>query len=228
VVESDTTGCPPSEAFLTSDLSSDYLRLIPDMHHMFTGLTQVEATRMVMMATSEAPPTDPAATQQHSDTTIPVSPDIPPSGEKNNDGATETKDPRNKDEEGDKKRKATENIAAAPQQAKRNPISDADPPSEPPDQKAQTRMGPPARDAIEEWIDDDTAADRGFIRTGRKIYRPPLPSKYTEQELDDDLLEGHDWLYKEHGKAILKTVGPLPPRDNIIQFTDKPEYAQEL
>jgi hypothetical protein len=52
--------------------------------------------------------------------------------------------------------------------------------------------------------------------------------QYTEQELDDDLLEGHDWLYKEHGKAILQTASPLLPRDDIIQFTDKPEYAQEL
>ncbi len=64
--------------------------------------------------------------------------------------------------------------------------------------------------------------EQGFIRTGRKPYRPPLPNLYTEPELDDDLLDGHDWLYKEHGKAIGHTTEPLSPRDNIIQFTDKP------
>jgi hypothetical protein len=31
--------------------------------------------------------------------------------------------------------------------------------------------------------------------------------------VDDDMLNGHDWVYK---------------RDNIIQFTDKPEYVTEL
>ena len=227
-MESDYTECPPGEAFLTSDLSTDYLRLIPDMHHMFIGLTQVEATRIVMMATSKAPPTDPAAAQRHSDTTGPVTPDNsqPTTRTGNNDGATNTKERMNKDEDGDKKRKATESVDAAPPQAKRNPVNEPGPSSEPPAPKTQTC--PPARDVIEEWLDDETAAGRGFIRTERKIYRPPLPSKYTEQELDDDLLEGHDWLYEEHGKAILQTVGPLPPRENIIQFTDKPEYIEEL
>ena len=227
-MESDYTECPPGEAFLTSDLSTDYLRLIPDMHHMFIGLTQVEGTRIVMMATSKAPPTDPAAAQRHSDTTGPVTPDNsqPTTRTGNNDGATNTKERMNKDEDGDKKRKATESVDAAPPQAKRNPVNEPGPSSGPPAPKTQTC--PPARDVIEEWLDDETAAGRGFIRTERKIYRPPLPSKYTEQELDDDLLEGHDWLYEEHGKAILQTVGPLPPRDNIIQFTDKPEYIEEL
>jgi hypothetical protein len=70
--------------------------------------------------------------------------------------------------------------------------------------------------------------EQGFIRTGRKPYRPPLPNLYTGPALDNDLLDGHDWLYKEHGKALRHTKDPLPPRDNIIQFSDKPGYAQEL
>ena len=61
---------------------------------------------------------------------------------------------------------------------------------------------PPAKDVIEDWLDDAAAVEQGFIRTGRKTYRPPLPNLYTGPEVDDDLLDGHDWVYKEHGKAL--------------------------
>jgi hypothetical protein len=57
---------------------------------------------------------------------------------------------------------------------------------------------------------------------------PPLPNLYTGPEVDDDLLNGHDWIYKEHEKSLRHTKEPLPPRDNIIQLTDKQEYATKL
>ncbi len=55
--------------------------------------------------------------------------------------------------------------------------------------------------------------ERGFVRTGWKTYQP---------ELDDDLLDGHGWLCKEHRKAIWHTTDtkPLPPRKDIIQFSN--------
>jgi hypothetical protein len=43
--------------------------------------------------------------------------------------------------------------------------------------------------------------ERGFVRTGWTTYQP---------ELDDDLLDGHGWLCKEHRKAIWHTTMPLP------------------
>jgi hypothetical protein len=228
LTETDDTQCRKADALFTSDLSTDYLHMIPDLHHMFVGLTQTEATHIVTMATAEIHPIDFEAAQQHSEATVFSATDEPrPSPEGgNNDVVSQHQETVNKDDVSDKKRKAVEAIPPNPaaQRMKGNgqPSGAMDPaiidPGKP----------PPASDRIEGWLDDDAAADQGFIRTGRKMYRPPLPSLYTGPEVEDDLLDGHDWVYKEHGKALRHTKEPLPPRDNIIQFTDKPEYATEL
>ena len=202
------------------------------------------------MASGEIHPTDLAAEQPTSETNAFTATDksyLPTKGE-DIDVAVEPQPTVNKDDAADKKRKAVDATPTS-QPTKRPKVTvehtntQVDPPPGQPGQCTRpselsgthsqasipaSSQPAPARDKIEEWCDDATAVEQGFIRTGRKPYQPPLPNLYTEPELDDDLLDGHDWLYQEHGKAIRHTTKPLPPRDNIIQFTDKPEYAQEL
>jgi hypothetical protein len=160
----------------------------------------------------------------------------------NNYVATKPQETVNKGDAEDKKRKAVE--AASPTPKAKEPKVNNKPtkthPDKPHDKSSRlsdlsgcpgqaslpdSSQSAPARDQIEVWIDDDTAVEQGFIGTGHKPYWPPLPNLYTEPKLDDDLLDGHNWLYQEHGKAIRHTTEPLPPRTNIINFTDKSEYA---
>jgi hypothetical protein len=173
-------------------------------------------------------PIDFEAAQQQPEATVFSATDEPrpsPDGG-NNDVVSQHQGTVNKDDVSDKKRKAVEAIppTTAAQRTKGNgqPSGALDP--------AIIDHGtpPPANDRMEGWLDDDAATDQGFIRTERKMYRPPLPSQYTEPEVEDNLLDGHDWVCKEHGKALHHTKEPLPPRDNIIQFADKPEYATKL
>jgi hypothetical protein len=64
VTDTDDTGGIQANALFTSDLSSNYLSLLPDLHHMFVGLTQTKADRIVMMASAEIHPVDLAAVAQ--------------------------------------------------------------------------------------------------------------------------------------------------------------------
>ena len=198
---------------------------------MFVGLTQTEATRIVTMASAEIHPIDIAAAQQQSEATVFAATDTPhpsaPGGD--NDVADQPPTTVNKDDAADKKRKAVEATPSTP--TAQRPKANEDPqrtPTQPDATRGQasgspdlhatrgqasltnTNDPPPASDKIEDWLDDDTAADQGFIRTGRKTYRPPLPNLYTGPEVDDDLLDGHDWVYKEHGKALRHTKEPPP------------------
>ncbi len=70
MTETDDTQCRKADALFTSDLSTDYLHLIPDFHHMFVGLTQTEATHIVTMATAEIHPIDFEAAQQQPEATV--------------------------------------------------------------------------------------------------------------------------------------------------------------
>jgi hypothetical protein len=71
--------------------------------------------------------------------------------------------------------------------------------------------------------------DDGLIRTGRKMYRAPLPSLYKDPKIQEDLPDGCDWPYRKGGKALQQHTSPLLPRDDVILFTDKPEqYQKEL
>jgi hypothetical protein len=56
VTDTDDTEGIKAGALFTSDLSSDYLSLLPDLHHMFVDLTQARADRIVMMASAEIHP----------------------------------------------------------------------------------------------------------------------------------------------------------------------------
>ncbi len=76
--------------------------MIPDLHHMFVGLTQAEATRIVTMATAEVHPIDFATVFTATDTNHPSTMDG------TNDVAAESPATVNKDEAADKKRKAVE------------------------------------------------------------------------------------------------------------------------
>jgi hypothetical protein len=70
VTDTDDTGDIQAGALFTSDLSSDYLSLLPDLHHMFVGLTQTKADRIVMMASAEIYPVDLAAATQQAEPTV--------------------------------------------------------------------------------------------------------------------------------------------------------------
>jgi hypothetical protein len=61
LAETDDTPCRKADNLFTSDLSTGYLHLIPDLHYIFVGLTQIEATRIVTMASGEIHPIDLAA-----------------------------------------------------------------------------------------------------------------------------------------------------------------------
>jgi hypothetical protein len=52
----------------------------------------------------------------------------------------------------------------------------------------------------------------GTIKTERKIYRPPLKSKYREPELANDTLDGMEALFTNFGSSLRKATGLLPPR----------------
>lgn len=55
-------------------------------------------------------------------------------------------------------------------------------------------------DTSEGLGNNSKAAGSGTIQTPHKIYHPPLMSQYQEPELGEDLNDGMDWLFMEHGK----------------------------
>ena len=56
------------------------------------------------------------------------------------------------------------------------------------------------------------------VETGRKIYRPKLPSQYIEPDLGPDMLDGMELLFAQFGKSLTQAGGTLGPRDDIIEF----------
>jgi hypothetical protein len=86
----DDTQCPKADNLFTSNLSTDYLHLLPDLHHIFVGLTQVEATHIVTMAPGEIQPINLATEQPSSETSVFKATDKPHLSMKggNNDVAT--------------------------------------------------------------------------------------------------------------------------------------------
>jgi hypothetical protein len=179
LTETDDTQCRKADALFTSDLSTDYLHLIPDFHHMF-----------VTMATAEIHPIDFEAAQQQPEVTVFPAADEPrpsPDGG-NNDVVSQHQGTVNKDDVSDKKRKAVEAIPPNPSRAT--------------DERKWTTLWshgpaiidhgtpPPASDRIEGWLDDNAAADQGFIRTGRKMYWPPLLSLPDHKAAVRDLVDG--------------------------------------
>jgi hypothetical protein len=103
-------------ALFTSDLSSDYLSLLPDLHHMFVGLTQTKADRIVTMASADIHPVDLAAAAQQAEPTVFTATDEshPPTKAGNNDVAVPSHTTSDKDNAADKKRKAIEAVSSTP------------------------------------------------------------------------------------------------------------------
>jgi hypothetical protein len=208
---------------------------------MFVGLTQSKTDHIVTMVSAEIYPVDLAAATQHARATVftATGESHPPTKAGNNGVAVPFHTTRDKDDAADKKRKAIEDVPLTPD-AQQPKTAEAAPDAPHGTTKAAKNCvagdnndatktnPPPASNKIEDWLDDEAAVEQRFIHTGRKTYRPPLPNLYTGPALDDDLLDGHNWLYKEHGKPLWHNKEYLPPRNNIIQFSDKPEYAQEL
>jgi hypothetical protein len=65
VTDTDDNKYIQAGALFTSDLLSDYLSLLPDLHHMLASLTQTKADCIVTMASAEQHPVDLAAATQH-------------------------------------------------------------------------------------------------------------------------------------------------------------------
>ena len=55
----------------------------------------------------------------------------------------------------------------------------------------------------------------------RRIWRAQVKSQYVEPEIDLDPSEGLDYLYENAGKTVLKTRKILPPRDDIIVYSEE-------
>ena len=56
-------------------------------------------------------------------------------------------------------------------------------------------------------------------------YRPKVTNIYKEPDYLKDDLWDHDILFKDYGRAVLRSKFDLPPRDNIVEFD--PEIHQE-
>ena len=73
--------------------------------------------------------------------------------------------------------------------------------------------------------------EKGVIRTGEKLYRPPLPSTYKETEILEDLNDGTERVLKYYGIYLKQAKEPLPPRDDVMEFyvrTSTKEYENNL
>jgi hypothetical protein len=124
----DDTGGIQASALFTSDLSSDYLSLPPDLHHMFVGLTQTKADRIVTMASVEIHPVDLAAAAQQAKPTVFTATDEshPPTKAGNNDVAVPLHTTSDKDDAANKKREAIEAVSSTPD-AQRHKTTEAAP-----------------------------------------------------------------------------------------------------
>ena len=64
----------------------------------------------------------------------------------------------------------------------------------------------------------DKPPEKEVIHTGRKVYRPPLPSTYKKTELSDDLKNGTEWVFRDYVGSLKEAKEPLPPIDNAVEF----------
>ena len=67
---------------------------------------------------------------------------------------------------------------------------------------------------------------KGTIVPSKKVWRPKLPSRYIEPDECPDLFDGQEILFKEHGLCIRKSILPLPPREDIIQWNPSVHQAE--
>ena len=65
------------------------------------------------------------------------------------------------------------------------------------------------------------------IRTGKRVYRPPLPATYKEIEILEDLKNGMEWLFRDYMRYLKQEKDPLPPGDDVMEF-DMQKNTREL
>ena len=58
------------------------------------------------------------------------------------------------------------------------------------------------------------------VMVEKRIWRAQVKSQYIEPEVDIDPSEKLDYLFIHAGKTVLKHSVPLPPRDDIINFSN--------
>ena len=63
-----------------------------------------------------------------------------------------------------------------------------------------------------------TFKEKGAICTGKKVYRPPLPSTYKKTELSEDLNDSMEWVFRDYGRSLKQEKYSLPPMDDVIEF----------
>ena len=64
------------------------------------------------------------------------------------------------------------------------------------------------------------------IEVERRIWRAQVKSQYIEPETEIDPSERLDFIFENAGRTVLQHKQPLPPREDIISFSD--EKHQEL
>ena len=60
--------------------------------------------------------------------------------------------------------------------------------------------------------------EKGVILTGKKVYRPSLPSTYKETELLEELNDGMEWVLIDYGVSLNQAKYPLPHRGYLMEF----------
>ena len=53
-----------------------------------------------------------------------------------------------------------------------------------------------------------TPKEKGVIHTGKKVYRPPLPSTCKEMELLEDLNDGIEWVFIDYRISLKQGKDP--------------------
>ena len=73
-------------------------------------------------------------------------------------------------------------------------------------------------------------AEHLLLEVEKQIYCPKLPSKYLEYDDIPDTLDSMDILFKDYGDSIWKTTISLPPRDDIVYFSEakQAEYEKNI
>ena len=50
--------------------------------------------------------------------------------------------------------------------------------------------------------------EKGVIHTGKKFYRPALPSIYKDLELSEELNDGMGWVFRDYGRSLKQKSTP--------------------
>ena len=66
-----------------------------------------------------------------------------------------------------------------------------------------------------------TTIEKGVIRKGNKLDRPPLLSTYKETELSEDLNVGMERVFRDYRRSLNQAKDPLTPGDDMMEFDVK-------